>query len=198
MLFRAKKRHVVKTLGAPVLAMNAEPVTVVTPEIREFAASMLESLRVFDGIGLAAPQAGRPLRLVVFDVPSQEDDADLLSQGEIELLPKMPLAVINPEIVSSGSELCEREEGCLSVPDIFANVVRPSRVVFRAMTLDGEPIECECGGLLARCIQHELDHLDGVLFVDRLSPAEHRRVDRALNRLLAFGKTHEFNRVVTK
>ena len=86
----------------------------------------------------------------------------------------------------------------MSVPDIFANVVRPSRVVFRAMTLDGEPIECECGGLLARCIQHELDHLDGVLFVDRLSPAEHRRVDRALNRLLAFGKTHEFNRVVTK
>ena len=171
MLFRNKKRYVVHTAGDPVLKAKARPVEAVTPEIRELACNMQEALRVFSGVGIAAPQVGESLRLVVFDIPV-DSMGENPTVGEQLLLPRMPLTVINPEIVASSDVLCESDEGCLSVPDIWAPVVRPATVVFRATTLDGEVIECECGGLLGRCIQHELDHLDGILYIDRAQHIE--------------------------
>ncbi|WP_294434595.1 peptide deformylase [uncultured Victivallis sp.] len=197
MFFKNKKRYVVHTVGDPVLREKAKPVAAVTPEIRQLAASMIESMQAFEGIGLAAPQAGESLRLVVFDVPL-ESMGDTPSTGERLLLPKMPLAVVNPEIVASSEDLTSHDEGCLSLPDLFAPVVRPASVVFRAQTLDGEWIECECGGLLGRCIQHELDHLDGTLFIDRLTPEAARTVERELKQLIRFGERHHFHRVKVK
>ena len=195
MFFKNKKRYVVHTVGDPVLREKAKPVAAVTPEIRQLAASMIESMQAFEGIGLAAPQAGESLRLVVFDVPL-ESMGDTPSTGERLLLPKMPLAVVNPEIVASSEDLTSHDEGCLSLPDLFAPVVRPASVVFRAQTLDGE--WCECGGLLGRCIQHELDHLDGTLFIDRLTPEAARTVERELKQLIRFGERHHFHRVKVK
>ncbi len=194
MLFKSRKLHVVRTAGDPVLAGAAAPVAEVTGEVRELAAAMLETLDIFDGIGLAAPQVGVASRLVVLKVPAREKGAKL-SSGEAQLLPRMPLVLVNPEIVASSSEVAEREEGCLSVPDIWAKVVRPAEVTLRAHTLDGELIECECGGLLARCLQHEIDHLDGILFTDRLAPAEHQRISAELERLVESGARTDYRRV---
>ena len=197
MLFRGKKRYVVHTMGDPVLRETALPVREVTPEIRELAETMIGAMRAFDGIGLAAPQAGRSLRLVVFDVPT-ESMGENPTPGELALLPRMPLAVVNPEIVSSSAARCVRDEGCLSLPDVYAPVERPSSVVFRAETLDGEAIDFECGGLLGRCIQHELDHLEGKLFVDRVDPEALREIARDLKKLQRFGEKHHFHRVTVQ
>jgi peptide deformylase len=190
-----KKSYVVYTTGAAVLKEIAKPVAVVSDEIRNIAAEMLGAMRVFNGIGLAAPQYGYSLRMVVFDVPA---DSNTGTPGECVLLPRMPLTVINPEIVAYSAEKNERDEGCLSVPDVYAPVIRPSRVVFRAQTLDGEFIGAECGGLLGRCIQHELDHLDGKLFTDRLTADAARRVRGDLERLKRIGQSTNYRRISKK
>lgn len=193
MFFKNKKASfVVYTAGAAVLKKIAEPIAVVTPEIRQLADEMIKATRYFNGIGLAAPQYGKSLRLVVFDVPADNSTG---TPGEEFLLPRMPMAVVNPEIVMRSTQTAEREEGCLSVPDIYAPVERPATVVFRAQTLDGEFFEFECGGLLGRCIQHELDHLDGFLFTDRLSPENSRKIRGDLNRLKAIGQTCDYRRL---
>ena len=192
-MLKFKKSLDVRTFGDKVLRGKAEAIPAITSEIRALAETMNRAMQKYDGIGIAAPQVGVALRLVVFDVPFPEDRRDL-SPGEAALLPLMPLAVVNPEIVSTSSAVCEQEEGCLSVPKIFATVVRPERVVFRAMLLDGMTIEYECGGLLGRCIQHELDHLEGMLFTDRVSPAEAQKIARALEQLEEYGRQHNFRR----
>jgi peptide deformylase len=192
MIFKKNgKSHIVYTIGAPVLRENAAPVAVVDDNIRQLAFDMFEAMRFFNGIGLAAPQYGHSLRLVVIDVP-QEDSTG--SPGEALLLPRMPLALVNPEIIMSSGENVSRDEGCLSVPGVYAPVARPERVVLRAQILDGEFIEIECGGLLGRCIQHELDHLDGKLFTDRLSSGDARKVRGDLDRLTRIGQTKNFRR----
>ncbi len=196
MFFRPRKRYVVRTFGDEVLREKAAPV-IVTEKIRALAAEMVETMRTFDGIGLAAPQVGEPLRMVVLGVPLESMSPDP-SPGELELLPRMPLVLVNPEIVSAADELEVRDEGCLSVPDIFAPVVRPRSVVLRSETLDGEVIALECGGLLGRCIQHELDHLDGKLFTDRLRPEDLKEVEQDLHRLKLFGARHHYQRVSTR
>ncbi len=187
-----KESFVVYTVGAAVLKEIAQPVVAVTEEIRQLASEMLKAMRVFNGIGLAAPQYGKSLRLVVFDVPADNSTG---TPGEEYLLPRMPLAVINPEIVASSKQMIKREEGCLSVPDIYAPVIRPATVVFRAQTLDGEFLEFECGGLLGRCIQHELDHLDGFLFTDRLTAEDERSIRGDLNRLKSIGQSCNYRRI---
>ena len=192
-MLKFRKHLDVRTVGDKVLRRKAEAVPAVTAEIRALAETMNRAMQKFDGIGIAAPQVGVSLRVVVFDVPFPEDKRDL-SPGEAALLPLMPLAVVNPEIVSASSTVCEQEEGCLSVPKIFATVVRPERVVFRAMLLDGMTIEYECGGLLGRCIQHELDHLEGMLFTDRVSPAEAQKIAHELEQLEEYGRQHDFRR----
>jgi peptide deformylase len=193
MLFDSKRRITLRTLGDPVLAQVAEPILNVDAETVRLAREMMEATVVFNGIGLAAPQYGVPKRLVVLDVP-MDSMSKIPTPGEEQLLPRMPLVLINPEIVSSSNNTTVRDEGCLSVPDIYAPVERPEKVVLRSMTLDGDMIEAECGGLLGRCIQHELDHLEGKCFTDRLSPEAAREVAGEIKRLIRYGEKKSFMR----
>ena len=147
----------------------------------------------FDGIGLAAPQIGISKQLVVLGVPDNPEQTNK-SIGEVMLLDKMPLVLVNPEITAYGNDLCDYDEGCLSVPGIYGNVVRPYTIKLKAQDLQGNYFEYECGGLLGRCIQHELDHLDGKLFVDRMSDEEREKIEFKLFRLKKNGKRKEYNR----
>ena len=192
-MLKIKFKHPVRTLGAAVLREKAQAIPAVTAEVRELAVEMTRAMRAYDGIGIAAPQVGISKRLVVFDIPAPEEGKEL-TPGEAALLPLMPLAVVNPEIVASSSTLSEYDEGCLSVPGIFAPVIRPERVVLRATLLDGAVIQYECGGLLGRCVQHELDHLDGVLFPDRVAPEELEKVQDELAELERSGAKKKFCR----
>ena len=192
-MLKPRFKHPVRTFGAPVLRERAQAIPAITAEVRELASDMTRAMRFYDGVGIAAPQVGVSKRLVVFDIPYPEERAGL-SPGEEALLPLMPLAVVNPEIIAASSTLAERDEGCLSVPGIFAPVVRPERVVLRAMLLDGSVIEYECGGLLGRCVQHELDHLDGMLFTDRVEPAALEEHREELEQLERNGAKRDFRR----
>lgn len=170
--------------GDPVLARKSAPITAITPEIRVFAEAMIEAMYRFDGVGLAAPQVGRNLRLIVLDTqPTDEPLPPDASLGERMLTPLMPVALVNPEILDARGELSTREEGCLSFPKIFGDVTRPERIVFRAQLLDGSTVQAEAGGLLARCLQHELDHLDGIVFPDRMSQAALSGIEKHLQAL---------------
>jgi peptide deformylase len=140
----------IRVLGDPILRQATTPVTVMTDELRRLVADMFETMHHARGIGLAAPQVGRTERLAIVEV---EDDRFVL---------------INPQVVSREGR-ARGEEGCLSIPDIYADVERPESVTVRALDEDLGPYEIEASGLLARCIQHEIDHLDGKLFLDYLS-----------------------------
>jgi len=135
----------------------SKPIEAVTDEIRALAQDMLDVMYDEPGIGLAAPQLGFPVRLIVVDVGWTEEDAE-----------KSPRVLVNPEIVDAEGKITWNE-GCLSVPDFQADVERAERVRLRATDLDGNPLEIEASGLEAVCFQHEIDHLDGVLFIDRIS-----------------------------
>ena len=141
----------IRVLGDPILRQSTVPVKEITAELRTLVADMFETMHHARGIGLAAPQVGRAERLAVIEIENE------------------PLVVINPEIVETSSGKAKAEEGCLSIPDIYADVERPKDVVVRAMDLDGKTYEVQATDLLARCLQHEIDHLDGKLFLDYLS-----------------------------
>jgi peptide deformylase len=145
----------IHVLGAPGLRQETQTVATVTDEIRRLADDMFETMYAANGIGLAAPQVGRRERLFVVDV----DDA--------------PLVLVNPELVSKDGT-AKGEEGCLSIPDIYGDVERAARVTMRALDRDGNPFEVEGTELLARCLQHEMDHLHGRLFIDYLSILKRR------------------------
>ncbi len=166
----AKRMRIVKH-GNPCLRRTSEPVIEVTPRIRELAERMVASMLAEEiaGVGLAAPQVGVNLRLIAVAThdPTEPPSPDA-SPGELLLNARMPLVLVNPEVSLVGSERGRASEGCLSVPEVSGEVERPLRVLLRASTLDGDRLTVECGGLLARCLQHEIDHLDGILFVDRL------------------------------
>ena len=166
--FGKKKTLSMKYLGEECLHRKAEPVGQVTDDIRSLAKTMLEIMYKHDGVGLAAPQVGIPLRLVTLDVPAPKEPGLPLSPGERELLPMMPLILINPRIVSFSSVTEIGEEGCLSVPKLYAPVERPVSVVLNTRLLDGPEIQVDCGGFLARALQHELDHLDGHMYVEKV------------------------------
>jgi peptide deformylase len=134
--------------------------------VRELAPKMLATMYKAPGIGLAAPQVGVLLRMAVVDL--QKDDK------------RDPLVLINPEIVAESSEMATREEGCLSLPNQYADVTRPARIKLRWLALDGSKQEMEADDLMATCIQHELDHLDGVLFVDHISALKRNMLLRKL------------------
>jgi len=133
------------------------PIEKITDEIRELARDMLEVMYDEPGIGLAAPQVGEPIRLIVVDTDWTGDDAE-----------RNPLVLVNPEIVESSGRIVWTE-GCLSVPDFEADVERASQVRLRASNLEGEELEIAALELQAVCFQHEIDHLDGILFIDRIS-----------------------------
>ncbi|MCF7853251.1 MAG: peptide deformylase [Candidatus Pacebacteria bacterium] len=185
-LFKGKQDTLAETLEVcyydePVLRRRSKPVELVTPELRRFAAAMAGAMTEEDGIGLAAPQVGRNIRLIT--LATNQPDADIpptASPGERMLWARMPLALVNPEIVSLGKQTAELEEGCLSLPGIYGPVVRPVSIVLRAQLLNGETMCAECSGMLARCLQHEIDHLDGVLFIDHLEPEPFAAVEPSL------------------
>jgi peptide deformylase len=142
-------------LGAPILRQETTPVAAVTDELRALIDDMFETMYAANGIGLAAPQIGRPERLSVIDV----DDN--------------PFVIINPEIILAEGRQ-RGEEGCLSIPDIYGDVDRATHVIVRALDRDGKSFEVDANGLLARCLQHEIDHLHGRLFIDYLSVVKKR------------------------
>ena len=148
----------------PVLRRVAEPVTAVDDRIKSLADDMLETMYAAPGIGLAAPQIGISERLVVLDVAT-EDDAE-----------PAPMVLINPEIVARSEETSVYEEGCLSIPEYTEDVERPARVTVRYLDREGAERTVDADGLLATCLQHEIDHLNGVLFVDYLSRLKRERV----------------------
>lgn len=146
----------IRVLGDPILREETKPVTEITDELRTLAKNMFETMYLAKGIGLAAPQVGRSERIAVVDV----DDN--------------PLVLVNPEILESSAKTAKAEEGCLSIPDVYGDVERPGTVRVRAMDLDGKTFEVEASELFGRCLQHEIDHLDGKLFVDYLSVLKRR------------------------
>lgn len=142
-------------LGSPVLREASAPVAEVTAEVRRLVDDMFETMDAAEGVGLAANQVGQAVRVAVVDADGTR------------------IALINPTLSeASGKE--SDEEGCLSIPEVYAEVTRPERVVLEAIGRDGVPYRMEAAGLLARAIQHEIDHLDGILFLDRLSPMKRR------------------------
>lgn len=141
----------IRVLGDPILRQSTDAVTEFGPTLQRFVDDLFETMYHARGIGLAAPQVGRTERIAVVDV---DDD---------------PFVLVNPEIVDPSSRRERAEEGCLSIPDIYGDVERPATVTVRAVDRHGIPFEREASGLLARCIQHEIDHLDGKLFLDYLS-----------------------------
>ncbi len=149
----------IKTLKDPVLRKPAKKVAKVTPELRKLIDDMFETMRAANGLGLAAPQIGVLQR--VFVVELEEDEATPGSG--------VPYALINPEIVKSSEDREAGQEGCLSIPGWRGEVERPVKVVVRALDRDGQRVKLEFEGLVARAMQHELDHLDGVLFIDKLT-----------------------------
>ena len=145
----------IRILGDPVLRARAEPVAVVDDDVRTLIDDMLETMYAADGVGLAAPQVGVGKRVIVVDVRDPDSP---------------PFALVNPEIVEASEELDRGEEGCLSIPGLRDIVERPASVVVEGLDRDGKPRRIEATGLLARALQHEVDHLDGILFIDRVSP----------------------------
>jgi peptide deformylase len=158
--------------GSPVLRAKGRPVEKIDAGIRELAANMIETMRAANGVGLAAQQIGEALQLTVVDVSQIEDRPSTLKLNGKEVDPKSasPLVLVNPEIIL-GHETSLGVEGCLSFPEITGDIERAETVRGRAQTLDGGTIEFEATGLLARALQHEVDHLNGILFIDRMNSA---------------------------
>lgn len=155
----------------PRLKKVAAPVADISDALRRLADDMLETMYDAPGIGLAAPQIGVLDRLIVLDCDTKEGDTP------------RPLAMFNPEVVASSDETRVYEEGCLSIPDQYADVTRPSEVTVRWMDRDGNAMEETFDGLWATCVQHEIDHLDGKLFIDYLRPLKRQMITRKMVKL---------------
>ena len=151
-------------LGSPVLRERSREVPAVDDEVRAFVDAMFETMDANKGVGLAANQVGKALRVAVIDADEKR------------------IALINPRITRVGDEREAEEEGCLSIPEIFAEVTRPVQVTLEALERDGKPYTLEADGLLARAIQHEIDHLDGILFLDHLGPMKRQMLLRKYKR----------------
>ncbi len=145
----------------PRLRNTAQPIQQITPQIRQLAADMIETMYAAAGIGLAASQVDQHLELIVMD----------LSEDKTQ-----PQIFINPKITPLTTETQPYDEGCLSIPEIYDRVERPAQIRIEALGLDGQSFSLDADGLLAVCIQHEMDHLDGKLFVDYLSPLKRQRI----------------------
>lgn len=155
-------RDIVK-LPDPLLKTVSEPVGRVDERLRTLIGDMFDTMYDAPGIGLAAVQIGEPVRIVVADVAKEDEPSD-------------PIAFINPEVVWSSEDRVDYEEGCLSIPEVFETVSRAGEVRVRYVDREGQAQERHCSGLLATCIQHEIDHLNGVLFIDHLSRLKRDRI----------------------
>jgi len=149
----------IEMLGAEVLRTPAAEIVEVDDDLRRLIDDMFETMYEAEGVGLAGPQVGVSRRVIVVDVHDDE---------------VKPFALINPRVVEASAATEKGEEGCLSIPGLSALVERPERVAVEGLDRDGNPVRVEGDGLLARCLQHEIDHLDGVLFIDRVSPLKRK------------------------
>jgi len=147
----------IRTIPDPILRLKAEPVDGVDEDLRQLLSDMAETMYANDGIGLAAPQVARSVRAIVVDARDKEERGD----------PEGLLRLVNPVIAEAEGTVCF-EEGCLSVPELRADVKRHERVLVKAIDADNEPVEIEAEDLLAIVLQHEMDHLDGILFIDHI------------------------------
>ncbi|MED6313623.1 MAG: peptide deformylase [Verrucomicrobiota bacterium] len=156
--------------GNPVLRQKGECVEEVTSEISQLIDNMLETMHEARGIGLAAQQVGRPLQLAIIDVTGVEDRPSRMSLDGEPVNPEdyMPLILINPEWIAASDVKEDGGEGCLSFPEVYGEINRPEEIDVTATDENGEQVAFRCGGLLARAIQHEWDHLQGILFIDRM------------------------------
>jgi peptide deformylase len=170
--------------GDPILRAKGKPIENIEDRIRELAANMIETMHAAKGVGLAAQQVGEALQLTVLDVSLVEDRPSTLKVDGKEVDPKaaMPLVLINPEIELRGATETG-VEGCLSFPEITGDIERATSVIVRAQTLESSTIEIEATGFLARAIQHEGDHLNGILFIDRMNSAAKAALSSRLKRL---------------
>jgi peptide deformylase len=153
----------------PRLKKLCEPVAEITAELRQLAADMLETMYDAPGVGLAAPQVGVLKRLIVMDC---------IKDG-----PAQPMALFNPVILWASEDLSTYEEGCLSIPEQYADVNRPAEVIVRWTDVDGATQERQFSGLWSTCVQHEIDHLDGKLFIDYLGPLKRQMITRKMEKL---------------
>jgi peptide deformylase len=159
--------------GAPELKTVSEPIDVFDEELEKIAKNMFDTMYGSPGIGLAAAQIGINIRIVTVDISVGEDAAQRM-------------ILCNPEIVSAEGEQ-KADEGCLSVPDFSETVVRPLKMVVRALNIKGEEIQIDAEGLLARCLSHEIDHLNGILFIDHLSPLKRTLIKNKIKKLAKTG-----------
>jgi len=175
----------IRKYGDPVLRMKGQPIEQVDDKVRALVEDMLETMEAANGVGLAAQQVGQPLLLTVLDISQVEDRPSALKVNGAtvdELEAAMPLVLLNPTL-ALGNETELGSEGCLSFPDITADIERALTVEVEAETLDGEKVRLEASGLLARALQHEVDHLNGILFVDRMSSVAKASLGSRLKRL---------------
>ncbi len=172
--------------GSPVLRKKGERIESVTPEIRKLITDMFETMEENHGVGLAAQQVGVAKLLTVIDVRAVTDRPSTLElDGEpADVASIMPLVLINPEVTPVG-ERVKGSEGCLSFPEIYAEISRPESVDVKALDAKGKPISFRCGGLLARAVQHETDHLNGLLFIDRMEKKVKQKLQAELDELQA-------------
>jgi peptide deformylase len=173
--------------GNPVLRQKGAKIGGITPEIKKLVADMFETMEANHGVGLAAQQIGRALQLTVIDVRAAQKDrpSTLELDGKpADISEIMPLVLINP-VVTPVAEKAEGSEGCLSFPEIFGEINRPESVEVTALNEKGKPISFRCGGLLARAVQHEADHLNGILFIDRMDKKVKAEIQPELDELQA-------------
>jgi peptide deformylase len=163
------------TVPHPVLKQVSKPVDKVDDDLRRLMDDMLETMYDAPGIGLAAVQIGEPVRVIVMDLQEKPEGAEPDAEGI-----KKPRYFVNPEITWKSEDLAPYEEGCLSVPEIYDEVMRPARVKLKYLDYNGNAVEEEADGLFAVCIQHEMDHLEGTLFIDHLSKLKR---DRAITKV---------------
>lgn len=172
----------IRIYGDPVLHEVARPIEQITPRHRELAVDMIETMYASNGIGLAANQIGVAERIVIVDT-------GWAGKNGKKAQPRNPLVMINPEVIQEGVQDDVYSEGCLSLPEIEGDVWRPVRIKVRYQTLEGETVEREAAELEARCMMHEIDHLNGILFIDRIAPDERERLAGRLAQLRKAQKT---------
>ncbi len=165
----------IHVFGESVLREDSVPVEAITDDVRRLAADMIDTMRGADGVGLAAPQVGRRERMCVVDLTPMAERS-----GDLDAYPPQPMVFVNPAITWESDDESGFEEGCLSIPDIRDTVFRPERVRLTWRDLDGADHDAEFGGLLSRVVQHEVDHLEGILFVDHLSAFKRKMLGRRL------------------
>ena len=168
------------TIPDPALRKVCAPVEEVTPDMQDLFDDMLATMYDAPGIGLAAPQIGLLKRIMVIDIVRDEDEEELQRE---------PIVFVNPEIVWTSEDLSEYEEGCLSIPEIYETVTRPAEITVSFLNREGKQQRRDCDGLLATCVQHEIDHLNGVLFIDYISKLKRDRIIKKFTKAKRMAET---------